>query len=271
MPAPLDAYAPGLSADLRSRFLKEACGNPLALLELPRGERTAVARATPWLPLTERLERAFSTRSSDLPNAARILLFVVAENDGTSLHEILHAGAVVLGERVGIDALAPAIAAKLIEIDETEVRFRHPLVRSAMHQAADLATRQRIHAALAETVKDELDRHLWHRAAATVGPDDELAGEYDRMAERALRRGAVAMAIEILENAARLSSTAGAKSERLLRAAELAADLAQPERLESLPRQADIDESDFLASARIGWCREISEPPMVNDFLKIPP
>ncbi len=163
----------------------------------------------------------------------------------------------------------PAVAAKLIEINGTEVRFRHPLVRSAMHQAADLATRQRIHAALAATIQDQLDRRLWHRAAATIGPDDELAREYDRMAARALRRGAVAMAIEILENAARLSSTARAKSDRLLRAAELAADLGQPELMERLLRQADTDESDRLAPARIAWCREISQPPAVHDPAKI--
>jgi DNA-binding CsgD family transcriptional regulator len=265
----LDAHAPGLSAELRSRFLKDACGNPLALVELPRGERLANDRDTPWLPLTERLERAFSSRLSDLPNAARILLFVAAENDGTSLHEILCAGEAVLGGSVGLDALTPAIAAKLIEADKTEVRFRHPLVRSAMHQAADLATRQKIHAALAETIQDQLDRQLWHRAAATIGPDDELAGEHDRMAARALRRGAVGMAIEILENAARLSSTERAKSDRLLRAAELAADLGQPELLERLLREANVDESDQLAPVRVAWCREISQSPTIDDPAKI--
>ncbi len=266
----LEACAPGLSPDLHSRFLNEARGNPLGLLELPRSERAADARDARWLPLTERLEWAFSARLSDLPDATRTLLFVAAENDGTSLHEILSAGEAVLGERVGSDALAPAVAARLIEIDEAGVRFRHPLVRSAMHQTADPAIRQQIHAALAVTVRDQLDRFLWHRAAATIGPDDELAAEYDRMGARALQRGAVAMAIEILENAARLSSTAKAKSDRLLRAAELAADLGQPELLERLLRQAELDESDQLAPARIGWCREISQPPMVDDPARIP-
>ena len=265
----LDANAPGLLAELRSRFLREASGNPLALVELPRGERATEAGDAPWLPLTDRLERAFSSRLSDLPHIARLLLFVTAENDGTSLHEILSASEVVLGERVGIDAMAPAVAAKLIEIDGTEVRFRHPLVRSAMHQAADPAIRHRIHAALAAVIHDQLDRQLWHRAAATIGPDDELASEYDQMAKRALRRGAVAMAIEVLESAARLSSTARARSDRLLRAAELAADLGQPELMERLLRQADIDESNQLALVRIAWCREISQPPGVNDPAKI--
>ena len=70
----LDTHAPGLSADLRSRFLAEASGNPLALVELPRRERAANAGNTPWLPLTERLEQAFSSRLSDLSDAARTLL-----------------------------------------------------------------------------------------------------------------------------------------------------------------------------------------------------
>ncbi len=266
----LDSHAPNLPADLRSRFLEEASGNPLALLELPRGERAAQASDTPWLPLTERLELAFSSRLSDLPVATRTLLFVAAENDGTSLHEILSAGEAVLGQRSGLDALSPAIAAGLIQIDGTEVRFRHPLVRSAMHQAADPATRQKIHAALAAIIQDQLDRRLWHRAAATLGTDDALADDYDRMAARALRRGAVAMAIEVLENAARLSSTASARTDRLLRAAELAADLGQPELLERLLRQADVDACDQLASARVGWCREVIQPPALSDPAKIP-
>jgi acetyl esterase/lipase len=139
-----------------------------------------------------------------------------------------------------------------------------------MHQAADLATRQRIHAALAATVQDQLDRQLWHRAAATIGPDDELASEYDRMAGRALRRGAVAMAIEVLENAARLSGTARARSDRLLRAAELAADLGDTELLERLLRRVDIHESDQLTPLRVGWCREISHPLAVDDPTKVP-
>ncbi len=167
-------------------------------------------------------------------------------------------------------ALAPAVAARLIEIDGTEVRFRHPLVRSAMHQAADPAMHQRIHAALAAIIRDQLDRQLWHRAAATIGPDEELAAEHDRMAARAVRRGAVAMAIEVLEKAARLSGTTTARNDRLLRAAELAADLGQPKLMENLLQQADVDESDQLALVRIGWCREISQPPAINDPVKVP-
>jgi len=266
----LQEHAPQLSGDLRSRLLREASGNPLALVELPRSEGVANARDLPWLPLTERLERAFSSRLTDLPSETRALLFVAAENDGTSLHETLLAGETVLGARVGVEALTPAVAAKLIELDGADLRFRHPLVRSAMHQAADLATRQKIHAALAATITDQLDRQLWHRAAAIIGPDEALAEDYDRMAARALRRGAVAMAIEVLETAARLSGTASARSDRLLRAAELAADLGQPDLLERLLHQAGVNGSDPLAPVRIGWCREIGRPPAIDDPARIP-
>src|SRR5262249_34897764 len=110
----MDSHTPDLPVDLRSRFLKEAVGNPLALVELPRSDRATGAGDAQWLPLTERLERAFASRLSDLPDVVRTLAFVAAENDGASLHEILRAGEAVLGERVGIDTLEPAITAALI-------------------------------------------------------------------------------------------------------------------------------------------------------------
>jgi DNA-binding CsgD family transcriptional regulator len=157
----------------------------------------------------------------------------------------------------------------LIDFDATQARFRHPLIRSAIHQAADIATRQRAHAALAEIIEDQ-DRKLWHRAAATIGPNDELAAEHDLMATRAQRRGSITMVIDVLQVAAKLSSTAKARSERLLRAAEFAAiDLGRPELLEHLLRGAEVDGSDKLNVARVGWCREMSQPQMVNDSGKI--
>ena len=180
----------------------------------------------------------------------------------------MRAGEVLLAETIGVDAFAPAVSVKLIELDATEARFRHPLVRSAIHQAAGSVTRQRVHAALAAIIEDQ-DRRLWHRAAATIGPDDKLAAEHDLMATRAQRRGAMAMAIEILQIAAKLSSTATARKERLLQAAELATDLGRPELLEHLLHRAEVDGSDGLTAARFGWCREMSQPPMANDPGKI--
>ena len=263
----LDLQAPGLSKTLHSRFLREAAGNPLALVELPRSLRSE-DRETAWLPLTERLERTFSSRLSDLPEVTRVLLYIAAENDGNSLYEIMRAGEVLLTRNIDVAALEAAVSAKLIDLDASEARFRHPLVRSAIHQAADLAVRQKVHAALAGVIEDQ-DRKLWHRAAAAVGHDEELAGELDLMARRAQRRGALTTVIEVLQIAAKLSKTAEARRERFLQAAEIVTDLGRPKLLEHLLREAAVDPSDELGTARVGWCREMSQPLTVNDPGKI--
>src|SRR5215468_8371535 len=96
----LDLQAPGLSNDLRGRVLREAAGNPLALVELPGAVRAADDREARWLPLTERLERAFSSRLSELPDATRTLLSVAAANDRASPHEIMRAAEVLLGRSI---------------------------------------------------------------------------------------------------------------------------------------------------------------------------
>ncbi|MEJ0028795.1 MAG: AAA family ATPase [Rhizomicrobium sp.] len=264
----LDTAAPDLPPELRLRYLDVAAGNPLALVELPRSERKAAE--SHWLPLTDRLERAFFGRVSGLPMATRTLLLVVAENDSKSLREALDAGQMLLGERVGLDALAPAVSALLIEVDAGEVRFRHPLVRSAVHQAASAVMRHDAHAALAAVVKDQSDRRIWHRMESAIGPDETLAEDLDAVAERAQRRGALATAIAALENAARLSGTAVAKSERLLRAAALAVDLGQPETMARLLREADVQKPEGHMRARLAWIREIGQPLALADPSRIP-
>jgi hypothetical protein len=150
-----------------------------------------------------------------------------------------------------------------------DLRFRHPLVRSAVHQAAEPTARHRVHATLAAVIQGQLDRQLWHRAAATIGPDEDLALEHDRMAARALRRGAVAMAIEILKVAARLSGTPESRSDRLLRAVELTVDLGQPEMMEHLLRGADVPDSNEHMRARIDWIHEIGKPLTVNEPARV--
>jgi DNA-binding CsgD family transcriptional regulator/tetratricopeptide (TPR) repeat protein len=265
----LDAEAPGLSLDLRRRFLDEAAGNPLALVELPRGERTAEPGERHWLPLTDRLERAFSSRVSGLPAATGTLLLIIAENDSKSLREVLDAGEVLLGESVGLESLAPAASAMLIEVVTGDVRFRHSLVRSAVHQASSPVMRDNVHAALARVIKDQSDRPIWHRMASAIGPDETLAEDLDAAAARSQRRGALAMAISALENAARLSGNALARSERLLRAAGFAADLGQPETVERLLREADPDQSQPGPRARFAWIREIGQPLTVNDPARV--
>jgi len=169
----LDAVAPDLAPDVRARLLAEAAGNPLALVELP----VASAQLEPgtllpaWLPLTARLEHAFAAQVGELPAATRRLLLIAALNDGGSLSETLTA------DENAIEALEPAIAARLAAVEGDELRFRHPLVRSAIRQAASVQERLAAHAALAAVV--ELDRRVWHRAAAVVGPDETTATELE--------------------------------------------------------------------------------------------
>jgi DNA-binding CsgD family transcriptional regulator len=266
----IDAGAPDLPVELRRRFLDEADGNPLALVELPRGERRSEASESHWLPLTDRLERTFFGRVSGLPMATRTLLLVMAENDSRSLREVFDAGEVLLGEKVGLDTLAPAVSALLVDVTPGEVHFRHPLVRSAVHQAASATMRNDVHAALARVIRDRSDRPIWHRMASVIGPDDALAQDLDDAAARAQRRGGLATAIAALENAARLSGTAASKSERLLRAAALAVDLGQPETMERLLREADVQEPDGYTRARLAWIREIGQPLALADPSRIP-
>ncbi|WP_415842852.1 LuxR C-terminal-related transcriptional regulator, partial [Nocardia ninae] len=216
----LDSAAPELSVAVRRRVLAEAQGNPLALIELP----TAVvdlAEPAPVLPMTERLEHAFSARGAKLPEHSRSALLVAALNDSDSIAETLAATGVLLGRAVEPDVFTPAAAAELVDIGSGTVTFRHPLMRSAMAATATADHRRRAHLALAETLGAIPDRGVWHRAAGTVGPAEEVAAALEDIAERAHHAGG---AVAALEQAAALSDTPGRRADRLLRAAELAVD-----------------------------------------------
>ncbi|MDP9862553.1 MULTISPECIES: ATP-binding protein [Streptosporangium] len=231
----LDSIAPGLTSAVRTWLLEEAAGNPLALTELPAamGDHAGPGPALslsdhlgggPVLPLTERLERAFTARVATLPAPVRTALLVAALNQSDSVSETLAATGLILGSAAELEVLAPAVEARLIELGIGMVRFRHPLMRSAIPAASTLAERRRAHLALAETLRGRPDRRAWHRAAAASGADEEVAAELDRAADRARHRGGVAAAIAALEQAARLSEGQARKALRLLRAAELAVE-----------------------------------------------
>ncbi|GAB3208713.1 ATP-binding protein [Nocardia tengchongensis] len=226
----LDTIAPGIPAQLRRRVLTESHGNPLALTELPAATADLTDNA-PALPLTERLEQAFSARGSTLPGPTRSALLVAALNDGDSTIEILTATGILLGDAVSSEVLAPAVAARLIGIGSGTVTFRHPLVRSALVAAATAEQRRRAHQALAETLEPLPDRQVWHRAAGTSGADEDVATALEDAAERSRHRGG---AIAALERAAALSSTPVRRADRLLRAAELAVDSGHRETVERL-------------------------------------
>jgi DNA-binding CsgD family transcriptional regulator len=228
----LDVIAPALAPKLRSRILREAAGNPLALRELPLAVRDH-DESDPIPPLTERLERTFGVRLADLPARTRSTLLVAAIDDGDSVPEILAAASRLVGEALDSVTLAPAIEAGLIEVRSDSLRFRHPLMRSAV-VAASPDARRGAQRALADTLTGQPDRVTWHLAAATAEPNEDVAAALALVADDAQRRGGVHSAITALEQAARLSAAPGRRAERLLRAGELAAEAGRRDLAERL-------------------------------------
>ena len=181
-----------------------------------------------------RLEQAFATRAGELPAATRTLLRVAAADEENSLATVLAAAAIVDGAPRTVEDLVPATRAKLVDVDGRGVRFRHPLVRSAIYQVASVAERHAAHAALAELFADDPDRRVWHRAAAAVGADPAVASELEEAARRAQRRGAVTTAAAAFERAAALTQDTAERGRRLLNAAATASDLGHSETVSRL-------------------------------------
>jgi DNA-binding CsgD family transcriptional regulator len=257
----LDRVAPELDERRRARILEAADGNPLALSELPRAPADDAPPAGPALvPLTARLERTFAARASGLAAASRTLLLVAAANDDATLAELLQAGSVIAGHTLTLADLTPAIAARLVDTDGVTVRFRHPLVRSAVYQAAPLAQRHAAHAALAAALVAQPDRQVWHRVACATGPDDRLAADLEAAAERAQRRGAADVALAALERAARFTAAPFRRGVRLLRTAELAAELGRTDIVtEAIAATSGLDLGP-AERTRLAWLRELYDP-----------
>jgi DNA-binding CsgD family transcriptional regulator len=253
----LDASAPQLPLGARTRVLREAAGNPLALLELPAaiGRDEDEQWVAGGLPLTDRLERAFADRVSDLPDATRLLLLVAALSDEDAVNEILSAASAVAGTALGLEVAEPAIEAGIVKAGMQTLGFRHPLIRSAVVQSASLADRRRVHDALANVLHDQPDRRAWHRAALLTGEHEDVAQELEEAAARARRRGAVPVAVTAMRRAAELGDPAN-RSRRLLAAAGLAVELGRRDVVAPLldeVRQLDLGPLD---RARVTWVEE---------------
>jgi DNA-binding CsgD family transcriptional regulator len=260
----LEASAPQLAPAARSRVLREAAGNPLALIELPLAGRPASLPGDPP-PLTDRLERAFAARVSDLPEPTQWLLLVAAVDDEEHVGEILRAGSLAAGAELDADDLHPAAEAAIVELDVHSVRFRHPLMRSAVLQGASTQRRRRVHEALAATLREEPDRAIWHRAALLAGVHEDVAAELVAAAERARRRGAVDVAAAALRRAGELSEPAR-RIARLLAAAELAFELGQVEAVIALVDEVHRGRPGPLEEARASCIEVMVDPrPLEND------
>jgi DNA-binding CsgD family transcriptional regulator len=206
---------------VRDRIIAEARGNPLALLELPPSATPAELAGgfelTDVLDVPRRVEDGFKLRSNSLPNETQLLLLVAAA-DPTGDVTLLWRAAAQLG--IDRESAAPAETAGLVEFD-AQVRFRHPLVRSAVYQAATPPDRRRAHAALAAVTDPHLapDRRAWHRAKSVLGPDEDVAVELESSAGRARARGGLAAAAAFLQQAVDLTPDPARRASRALGAA----------------------------------------------------
>ena len=222
----LARHAPrALAADVADRLVLETAGNPLALVELPGllsdAQLAGSEQLDRPLPVAGALERSFVRRAQALEGDARRALLVAAASDSEDLSLILRAAKALGVEGPAIEA---ADNAGLVSIRGWRLRFRHPLVRSAVYQSAPLAERRGVHRALADALSGEADadRRAWHRASAALGPDEDVATELERAAASARLRGGFAAEARTLELAARLAPEDAARARRLVDAAAAA-------------------------------------------------
>jgi DNA-binding CsgD family transcriptional regulator len=242
-----------LDEPVLERIVAETRGNPLALLELPRGltpTQLAGGFGLPVaVPLSASIEESFTRRLAGLPGDARRLLLIAAA-DPVGDPALLWRAA----DRLGIpESVAATVEAEgLLELGPRVV-FRHPLVRSAVYGAAGLAERRAVHHALAEATDPQIDpdRRAWHRAQTVSVPDEDLAAELERSAGRAQARGGLAAGAAFLERAAALTPEARHRAQRLVAAAGATRDAGDPEAALGLLGGVENGELDELGGARV--------------------
>jgi DNA-binding CsgD family transcriptional regulator len=246
----LDAGAPDLAPTVRALILDRAAGNPLALVELPKAVHAPPAGADD-LPLTQRLEVAFGDRATGVSPASRTFLLVMAAESTVSLDRLLAVTARLTGSAVTVAVLQEAVDARLVSIGEDRPEFRHPLMRSAIYKRATVADRLAVHRALAAVLDDAPERQLTHLVAATLGPDDELAGRLQRFAGDAQARGKISAAVLALRRAAGLTGDARRRTRVLIRAAELSSQLSDRDQTRDLLSRADLTGLGPVERARL--------------------
>ncbi|WP_243057477.1 AAA family ATPase [Nocardioides sp. SR21] len=194
------------------RVLDRAGGNPLALLELGR----VAAEGEPHETVPSSVEKAFGAQVAALPAATRTVLLLAAACEA----ELPVLGRVVPPEQLLVD-LAPAETAGLVTVVDRVVRFRHPLVRSAVYSTASAADRLAAHELLAVAYEGDLERYAWHRAEATVVPEEEVAAALAAAADLATRRGASSEAARLMVRSSELSEGSVEREGRLLQAVHI--------------------------------------------------
>ena len=219
----LRAVADGpVSTAVCEQLVAATNGSPLALVELAGGltaEQIAFGVSHPEsLPIGQRLEGHYLGQVRALPEETqRLLLIAAAEMSGTHVNVRAAAEALV----IPFDRFEQAENAGLVTI-RPAIRFRHPLLRTAVYNAALPSERRQVHHALAEAAgrTGQLDQRAWHLGVAADRPDEETARELEIAAERALGRGGCAASAAFFTRAAELSPDPSDRVERALAAAQ---------------------------------------------------
>src|SRR5215472_13051267 len=251
------ALAGPLDARVADLIVAETRGNPLALLELPRGLSPAELAGGFGLPaaapLAGRIEDSFARQLGALPDQARQLLALAAADPSGDRALVWRAAA-----RLGIPVQAAALA---VEVGLAEfgarVRFRHPLARSAAYRSAPFTVRQQMHATLADATDPiaDPDRRAWHRAQAAPGPDEQVAVELERSAGRARARGGLAAAAAFLQHSVLLTADLARQAERALAAALVSFQAGAFETALQLVAAAEAGPLDEFQRARVDLVR----------------
>ena len=229
------------TADQAEDVYRRTQGLPLAIAELGRLGGLEDAVGAP-VPVSSLVERAYARGFEAASEQVRALLLLAAADDSRDLSTVLAAA-----ERLDIPATAVEGAEELglIDVADGRIRFRHPLVRSAIYQSAPAPPRRRAHRALAACLGGEwqADRRAWHRAAGAAGPDEDVAAELAAMADRARARSGYAVAARALERAAQLTPVPERRAARAIAAADAFWRAGRGSRAEQLL-------TDVLAEAR---------------------
>jgi DNA-binding CsgD family transcriptional regulator len=249
---------PMLTRRVASRVIAEACGNPLALLELPAGLSDSQLRGAQTLPavlpLTPLCQATFGAGLVDLPPLT-LQFLLVAALEGTGDLRILQQ---ISGAALGLEPLSPAEQAHLVHVDENigRLTFLHPLTRAAVVGLSTSAERRVSHLVLAQQLMEQPERRAWHLAAASVGPDETVSGLLVAAAKRAVRHGDGVGAVAALLRAADMSTSGGDRGALLARAAYLGAgftgDLNAVAELLADSRRADPQGDESLQAAVAG-------------------
>jgi DNA-binding CsgD family transcriptional regulator len=246
-----------LDAEVRDRIVAETRGNPLALIELPRGlTATQLAGGFGMLgaeALSKQIEQTYVQRLNPLSDdARRLLLLAAAEPVGDPL--LLWRAA----DNLGVDATPLAVAEtdELLSISD-RVTFRHPLVRSAVYRSATAQQRRAVHLALADATNRSADpdRRAWHLAAAAAGPDEQVALELEGSATRAEGRGGLAATAAFLQRAVALTRDPTKRGNRALAAVEASLGAGEFDAARRFLATAEASQLDEFQQARVDLLR----------------